>query len=128
MNILYFFKTYWKSIVVASFIFYVSIIHIPSSVPVPFPHFDKLVHVIMYFALAVAMTWDNFRFSFLLKKSLFYSILLPSVYGGIIEILQENFFPPRSGNWQDFAADFFGAIFGYLFAKMVLKRFFSSNY
>lgn len=128
MNQVSFFKIYWKSIIVACLIFYVSIIHIPSNVPMPFPHFDKMVHVIMYFTLAAALTWDNFHFSFSAKKYLFYSIVLPSIYGGLIEILQENFFPPRSGNWPDFAADFFGAIFGYLLTKMVLKRYFFSNY
>ncbi len=131
-------KTYWKSIIVAGIVFYVSVMTLSSDKPIsiPFvaailqfvvaiPYIDKLVHIAMYFTLAAALTWDNFRFSFSLKKNLIYSILVPTVYGGVIELIQENFFPPRSGDWFDLLADLFGAIFGYLFAKMVLRRLFS---
>ena len=40
------------------------------------------------------------------------ALAVPMVYGGVIEILQENFFYPRTGDWWDWLADIAGTVVG----------------
>lgn len=116
-------KHYWKSLFIASLIFYVSIIHIPSDAPfISFPYIDKIVHLFMYFSMAVMLYWDSRKLNLSLQKLILLAFLLPSLYGGLIEILQENFFPPRSGSWDDFACDCVGALLGFVILRVLLNR------
>jgi len=86
--------------------------------------FDKLVHVVMYSVLSFLL-FPPFCNQFLNIEKRFrirLIIILVSVsYGGIMEILQENIFTNRGGNWIDFTANSVGAILGVLFAPLVLK-------
>ncbi len=48
-----------------------------------------------------------------------------ALYGGLIEILQENFFYPRTGTWGDWLADIAGCAVGlllYLIIWSIEKR------
>ena len=46
-----------------------------------------------------------------------------AVLGGAIELLQENYFPPRRGEWLDWAADLAGGGLG-LLAAVGVKHIF----
>jgi VanZ family protein len=101
----------------------VSIIHVPSNAPfITIPHIDKIVHLLMYFSLATIIYWDSRKLNLSLQKLIWLAFLLPSLYGGLIEILQENFFPPRTGSWGDFSADCIGALLGFIILRFLLSR------
>ena len=80
---------------------------------------DKIVHFCMYLGLSGA-TSINFIHGYRGRVN-FYRLLLiafifPILYGGLIELLQHYFFPPRSGDWFDFLADILGSLFALPFA------------
>jgi VanZ family protein len=104
---------YWKSILASSLVFYVSIIRIPPVKIVEFiPYFDKMVHFGMYFTIATCFFLDFIRTSPSLSwiKKVAIMVVIPSLYGGLIEILQGAYFPPRSAQWSDFFADCLGSL------------------
>lgn len=114
---------YWKSILVSCVVFYVSIIRIaPVKIVENIPYFDKMVHFGMYFTLAACLFLDFIYTSSPLSwvKKVALIVVIPSLYGGLIEILQGAYFPPRSTEWSDFFADCFGALVAYLICNKLL--------
>ena len=108
---------YWKSILVSCVVFYISIIRIPPvKIVENIPYFDKMVHFGMYFTLASSLFLDFIRTSpsLLWVKKVALIVVIPSLYGGLIEILQGAYFPPRSAEWSDFFADCLGSLVAYL--------------
>lgn len=76
-----------------------------------FPHADKVVHAIMFGALATAIIYDYSRWrGRLLFKSVALCIISSIVLGGIIEVLQSVMYLGRSGDILDLIADAVGAI------------------
>jgi VanZ family protein len=55
-------------------------------------------------------------------KIIFLSTILSFLYGGIIEILQDNYFN-RKGDFYDLLADTVGGFFGAIFFPTVFKLF-----
>lgn len=97
---------YWKSIVVLSAIAYVSLMREPS---IAMPHvvgMDKWIHGAMYLILTLTLLWDSQQ----RPKLWWVAGVLATIFGGVIEILQEQFFYPRTGDWMDWLADCVGAI------------------
>lgn len=74
---------------------------------------DKVVHFLMYFGLsgatAVNYIWGK-RGNVNVVLLIIGAFALPILYGGVIEILQYKYFPPRSGDWWDFLADVLGSL------------------
>lgn len=99
---------------VALVIFYLTCIVNVESIPVSKKvlQYDKLAHFGMFFALSAAIYFYYYlkhngkpnRFRWVL-----FGLIIPVVYGGLIEIAQENFFS-RSGDWYDFFADALGSL------------------
>ena len=86
---------------------------------------DKLVHFGMFFLLSFVNFIDYYKLyngKPQLFKWIFWGFVLPVIYGGIIEILQEYFFS-RSGEWGDFIADFLGSL-----TAMLIILFLHFNY
>lgn len=88
------------------------------------PHFDKLVHMGLYFPLSFFLMAE---FSFSKKTSirryaLVLTLLIIAFYGGSIELAQDYVFIQRSADWIDFASDLFGALLGISFYHAVGKR------
>lgn len=88
----------------------------PSDVPeVEFDFFipaDKIVHFCMYFGLAFVASCNYIyvnRGEISINRLLLGAILIPILYGGLLEILQANFFS-REGDWWDFLANTLGAL------------------
>ena len=92
--------------------------HVPT-----FTNEDKLVHILMYFTLTAAIYRDIIKAQVKMQKYVFILIVLtfPITYGGIIEILQGAFFPPRTADWFDFFADAIGSSFAFLLMPKILK-------
>ena len=121
-----FVSTYWKSMLVVLIITVLSVY--PFSSGLNIPHFkfqDKLIHTFMYVALAFFLFYDTY--SAYKPKSggkLLLSIILlfPTIYGGFIEIIQDAFFPPRTAEWLDWAADIVGSVIGFMLALFLLRK------
>lgn len=109
----------WKTIVVLCGITYLSLAR-DSYVSIPsFVGSDKLAHLMMYMVLSAVILWDmrSLKMDILWKAVV--AIVFSSVFGGFIEIMQECFFYPRTGDWLDWLADCIGAICGFLLWKAI---------
>ena len=132
------FFSYWKSILVTIGILYLSFSPPSTFESVPrisqFPHSDKVIHFAMFFVLTAVLIYEranerkretstknknilenkNSRLRAFAPSSIRPFVLLcfvfPIALGGIIEILQEMFFKPRSAEWLDWAADIAGVL------------------
>jgi VanZ family protein len=81
------------------------------------PQFDKLVHFMMYFILALLLVKPLRR----LQLPVWVIVLVISVLiGGLIEILQYAITNLRSASWFDFFADIAGTITGLLTYGMLV--------
>lgn len=105
-------KSYWKSILFTFLIFYLSFAKPTSFKDINVINItDKTAHYLIYVAYGMIIIFD-----FLRKNRIGYStfafiafcIISPIILGGIIEIVQETFFKPRSAEWIDWLADIFG--------------------
>ncbi|MBD5244598.1 MAG: GNAT family N-acetyltransferase [Barnesiella sp.] len=79
-----------------------------------FPHSDKVVHFIMFATLAGAILFDRCRAHHMVPRPLaaIGAMIISSLFGGIVEILQHLMELGRSADWLDFIADTIGAAFG----------------
>lgn len=112
-----FVSKYWKSLLAVIIVSYMSFAP-ASELPRfnPFEGFDKAVHVLMYMFLSSVIIFDNRKTVFsngYLKKLIIPAIVFPVLFGGIVEIMQEAFFPPRSADWFDWLADITGVAAGF---------------
>lgn len=62
----------------------------------------------MYTLLGIAMLYDLNRDRQPLWHCIAVTLIAGSIYGGVIELMQEYLFPPRTGDWLDLLADFAG--------------------
>lgn len=97
---------YWKSILVLSAIAYLSLLREPS-ISLPYViGMDKWIHAIMYLVLTLTLLWDSQQ-----RPKLWWIVaVFSAIFGGFIEVLQEQFFYPRTGDWMDWLADCIGVI------------------
>lgn len=95
--------------------------HVPK---IPIWQFDKLVHAIIYSVLSILLI-IAFQNQYIKEDKRFQVIILITLFGilfgGFMEILQQYIFINRSGNWYDFFANTFGAIFGVVFYPFIIK-------
>lgn len=75
---------------------------------------DKLLHGLMYTALALAWLVPFIKSQILNLKSPIYAVVLfgTTAYGALLEILQHYCTRTRSGDLLDLLADFLGALLG----------------
>jgi VanZ family protein len=119
-------RGYWKSIIVCIGILYVSLVRDPGISLPTFVGADKWVHGLMYAVLGVMACWDSIRMEIKGWRLGLISIVLPIVYGGVIEVIQEQWFAPRSGEWMDWGADCIGVIIGAI-SVMIVKRLYHKH-
>ena len=117
-------RGYWKSIVVCIGILYVSLVRDPGISLPTFVGADKWVHALMYAILGGMVCWDCMRIKMSGWRLWFTAIVLPMLYGGAIEVIQEQWFAPRSGEWMDWGADCAGVIIGAT-SIMIIKRLYN---
>jgi VanZ family protein len=125
MDIMKIFQNYWKSIAVICTILYLSFASPSTFEELPsFKNQDKLAHVLIYFGLAVVLIYEYRQH----KKDnihslsfVFVCLFFPIILGGIIEILQEYFFSPRTGSWLDWFSNILGVLFGWLLMTLLKK-------
>jgi VanZ family protein len=105
-------------------ILYVSLVRDPGISLPTFVGADKWIHALMYAILGGMVCWDCMRIKMSGWRLWFTAIVLPMLYGGAIEVLQEQWFAPRSGEWMDWGADCAGVIIGAT-SIMIIKRLYN---
>lgn len=124
----HFLIAYWPSLIVGAGIVYLSLFH-AASLQLDVNNPDKFSHLFAYFVWTLCLTSDLWREGFSFNRRIIWAIVFPVVFGGVIELLQAYFFPPRAGEWLDWYADFSGVLFGFVVADVLcrsvpfLKRF-----
>ncbi len=96
----------------------------PGNIPI-FEGFDKLVHTGFFFVLTVLLFYGkirqqlsySYRFITIIKI-----LLITTILGGGIEMLQLFIFTYRSAEWWDFFSDMVGVGMG-IFSYIFLHRF-----
>lgn len=137
-----FFRRYGPSIVVALFI--LNMCMMPSS-SVPsitlegwVPDFlqneadfvkeneDKFAHFTFFLVFSFALGHDFWvqRVDFATKKMMFWAIIVPILYGGLIEIMQATLTTTRSGDIEDLFFDALGTFCGFFLAKIFVPKWF----
>ena len=118
-------KKYPLSIIVGITIFYLSLF-----TPPEFPKLidilwepDKIIHVLMYAGFNAVVLFES-RKGLTFKKLILLS-LIPLLFGGIMEILQETLTTDRTGSWYDFIANSAGVILcDFLICTTPIKKLF----
>jgi VanZ family protein len=127
------FKYTWPPAIVAVIIFYLSCLIPTNDIPdVEFNFFipmDKIAHFLMYFGLSIVASFNYIydrKGKIIILKLVAFAVLIPIVYGGLIEILQAEYFVDRGGDWYDFLADVLGSLstlpFSLWFRRYLLNR------
>lgn len=78
------------------------------------PHFDKIVHVGMYFVMSSLLWWEFLRSHRDNGRKLWHAwigaFLCPILFSGLIELMQQYCTDYRGGDWLDFLANTTGVI------------------
>ena len=110
------------SLLVCILVAFLSLKNIDIDLPTTYriPHADKLTHLVMYILLGAACCIDSrvLRGKF---RRVFLCPIFPILYGGLMELLQEYYFPPRTGEWADFAFDTIGVFIGWGIAAYLIN-------
>lgn len=84
---------------------------LPQSSMIEIPYFDKMVHFGLFFIMGIFLIAELRYQTKLSRISIaFITFALITIYGGVIEVLQENYFTNRSGDFWDLCADVAGGI------------------
>lgn len=114
------------SAVVTAGVLYLTLAPRPfGSVRIPlFEGADKVMHFMMFFAMAFAYHFDFRR----VKKPVDEARLMGwifvslSAFGGLIELAQWKMRMGRSGDWYDLLADIAGAVYGIILAWLISAK------
>lgn len=114
------------SAVVTAGVLYLTLAPHPfGSVRIPlFEGADKVVHFMMFFAMAFAYHFDFRRGKKPVDEArlmgwIFVSL---SAFGGLIELAQWKMRMGRSGDWYDLLADIAGAVYGIILAWLISAK------
>lgn len=114
------------SAVVTAGVLYLALAPRPfGSVRIPlFEGADKVVHFMMFFAMAFAYHFDFRRGKKPVDEArlmgwIFVSL---SAFGGLIELAQWKMRMGRSGDWYDLLADIAGAVYGIILAWLISAK------
>lgn len=114
------------SAVVTAGVLYLTLAPRPfGSVRIPlFEGADKVVHFMMFFAMAFAYHFDFRRGKKPVDEArlmgwIFVSL---SAFGGLIELAQWKMRMGRSGDWCDLLADIAGAVYGIILAWLISAK------
>jgi VanZ family protein len=120
-QILQMFRRNIFSILVALVIMYLSLANAHTFDKIPtfnIPHFDKIVHFLMFFGLMSVVILENRR-SINSNRRLLVLAIMPFSYGVLMEILQSAFTRTRTGDFFDACADLAGIIASMLLWKWI---------
>ncbi len=119
--------SYLPTVLVIIGITYVSLLREPSFSLPRFTGADKIAHFLMYAVLSLVFLFDCLRMDKEQKMKddgrwILIGFVAFALYGGLLEILQERFFSPRTGSWGDWLADVAGCLIGLWVSIWLWKR------
>ena len=128
MKIKIFLHTFWKSILIISGILYLSFASPSTFKDVPtFANEDKFVHLLMSAGLTGILMFDFRQYARNRNTSitafLILCILFPVLLGGVVEIIQPIYFPPRTADWFDWFSDITGVFVGWMVMRSITPLF-----
>jgi len=82
---------------------------------------DKIIHFIQHFVLSSLIFFGYLRYSTSQRIRIFWSIVIPLLFGVMIELIQEFFVPYRSFNLKDILANALGTLLFVLCIKIIIK-------
>ena len=115
MTVLSFLKKYFLTIIFSSIFLYLCLMNVQDLPEAPMTNFDKLVHFLMFLSLSGCVFFENTRYlrrKISRRRIVWGSFIFPTVFSGLIEIVQEYFTLYRTGDWMDFLWDTIGALLG----------------
>ncbi len=104
--------TYWRSLLVICIIAYGCLLRKPPYTLPPIENGDKWAHWLVFMVLTLVLLWDSKKAGLQSWRMWVLAMVFPVVYGGFIEILQELYFYPRTGDWVDWLYDTIGMLIG----------------
>lgn len=118
--------TYLASVIITLVLCYLTLVPKPlPNIENPFLHFDKLVHILMFFIVYIIYAFDYIRQE--RQHTLSFSVLLvilmiTILLGGFIELAQGTALIHRGCDIWDFVADSIGAILAFVFCRPIMKK------
>lgn len=104
--------TYWRSFLITCLIAYGCLLRKPLYTLPPIENSDKWTHWLAFMVLTLTLLWDSRKVGLISWKKWILVLLFPALYGGLIELLQQRYFYPRTGEWADWMADCIGVLMG----------------
>ncbi len=83
------------------------------------PHFDKIIHAVLFGAWATTLLWADKRL-FQLKSIIPIILVAVFIYGGLLELIQEFQIEGRTGTMGDLIADCTGAGISLLIGRRII--------
>ena len=120
-------QKYWKSFVIAAIILYGCILRTPHYTLPPINNGDKYVHLLAYAILAGVLMFDHYKANLHTYKSWLLTLIIPTIYGGAIELIQKWWCYPRTGDWYDWAADCVGITIGATITQTAIYTYEHTN-
>lgn len=117
-----FFRGYWKSTLVCICILYFSLLHTSEISMCTFSGADKLVHVLMYLILGIALTWESVARKASALKLYLIAIVFPMLFGVAIEIVQHLWLSQRTGDIWDIVANCLGVLIGFRLVIVISSK------
>lgn len=84
---------------------------------------DKLIHAFVFFIEAILLMWgfkSQTKYDILKRMPAVITLIVCVVYGGLLEIMQGNFYTDRTADVYDFIANSFGATGGVIYSRWKL--------
>ncbi len=85
------------------------------------PHFDKIVHFLMYFTLSFVFMFEYYIHHHKTIKTISKILVLPLFYGALMEFMQYLLTSYRGADWKDMIANTMGIVIAY-FAVRLLRN------
>lgn len=90
------------------------------------PHFDKIAHACMYFALMSVLIYETWKHSLKVHNVMLLAFF-PFIYGILIEVMQETLTSTRSGSIYDALFNTLGIILSIL-VWIIMRRVYSEKF
>ena len=120
-----FLKQYWMSTILCGVVLYLCMMDVSSMPKAPMSNFDKLVHFLMFVAVAGVVFFESsryFRTGVSNLRMLLGVLMFPVLFGGAIELLQEYCTLARNGDWMDFLFDVYGVVSCFLVCYIINQK------
>ena len=85
-------------------------------------HFDKIAHAVVYAILALAMSWSIMKRKQFSIKTAAVIVLICSLYGILLEMVQHSFLSDRFFEIPDIIANIIGSIIGAGFVFFITNK------